>query len=736
MEQVFTENRGAAASADRGIPDRAPVVEMFVLLNTARKLGEFCSADHPRCLEAVEQAAKIFSGLGEYTGELSFASSDGSISAGGSRLKPEEPYLDNFAAALRAAEITVVRLGDGVTAASLTSFINLLAAGTDLDVGTGQVRQLISGLVAGGIRVGMSPATGQAADLRTVSEGVEEAVWKAEVRRLLGAGTVDAHHPDSSADTQVVLSAINPRRLAGLINEYDSVASSDNVYENFLVPYLRQAADNGSESEGLVPDHVGLGFAQLLRALSPGHQVRFIKAVFETSHTFTRFAENILEAVPIHLAGKALASIRTEENTIHPRITSRFEALCRLTGWIDSPDDTPPMVTGKVDIDVESSNGVVRCTPRFEKGPATAPAHSARRISFAAEFSPASKRKALTRVCLDLLERSTTPEEARAHSRTLPPLFTEALTERDWAGLTRDWVELTSLVNSGRSAKPFLAKTLHRIRESFITTQAMERIVAGIENSTEETSAVFKQLLPAMGTGTGESLILALVAAKNRTQRRNLLSVIISFGNAAVPMALKRINDHRWYVVRNMIAIIREVGDRRTAEELLGLSDHFQGQVRRELINTLLALDHPAGLELVEKSIRSGDRKLRSASIGLLGSNRVAGARDILLHVLQDRENSGVPFTQPQKVSAVWALGQIGDRTALPELQKLLKKNRLFKSPANHELKMAILRSLPGYPVEAVEQLARWGASRGDDDEAAICQKLLSSIQVLPEEDK
>jgi hypothetical protein len=736
MEQVFTENRGAAASADRGIPDRTPVVELFVLLNTARKLGEFCSADHPRCLEAVEQAAKIFRGLGEYTGELSFASNDGSISAGGSRLKPEEPYLDNFAAALRTAEITVVRLGDGVNAASLTSFISLLAASTDIDVGTGQVRQLISGLVAVGVRVGMSPATGQAADLRAVSEGVEEAVWKAEVRRLLGAGTVDAHPPDSSADTQVVLSAINPRRLAGLINEFDSVASPDNVYENFLVPYLRQAADNGSESEGLVPDHVGLGFAQLLRALSPGHQVRFIKAVFETSHTFTRFAENILEAVPIHLAGKALASIRTEENTIHPRITNRFEALCRLTGWVDSPDDTPPMVTGKVDIDVESSNGVVRCTPRFEKGPATAPAQPARRISFAAEFSQTSKRKALTRVCLDLLERSTTPEEARAHSRTLPPLLTEALAERDWAGLTRDWVELTSLVNSGRSAKPFLAKTLQRIRESFITTQAMERMVSGIENGNENTRAVFKQLLPALGPASGESLILALVASNNRTQRRNLLSVIVSYGLAAVPMALKRISDHRWYVVRNMIAIIREVGDKRAVEKLVDLSDHPQYQVRRELISTFITMGHPAGLELAEKSIRSGDRKLRSASIGLLGSNRVAGAHNILLQVLEDQVNDGEPFTQPQKVSAVWALGQIGDGSVLPSLQKLLKKNRMFKSPESHELKMAILRSLPEYPIEATEPLARWGVSRGDDDETALCSKLLSDILLFKEKDK
>jgi len=85
-------------------------------------------------------------------------------------------------------------------------------------------------------------------------------------------------------------------------------------------------------------------------------------------------------------------------------------------------------------------------------------------------------------------------------------------------------------------------------------------------------------------------------------------------------------------------------------------------------------------------------------------------------------------------VSAVWSLGQIGDSTVLPELHDLLKNKRVFKSSGTHELKMAILRSLPEYPLAKVEPLARWGANHGDEDEAATCSRLLSDIGILPEE--
>ncbi len=750
MKERRTENKRDQNAAASEISDRDLAVQVFVQLNTARKIGEFCSSDHPLCLKAAKKAAEIADSLNMERGEVKFTSDPGLISFSGTRFEPEEPYLDDFAATLRTAGITVVRLGKGVSPDGLVRLTRLLAAGSDPEVGDSQIRQFLCGPVAQGIRVGMSPSTSGRDDTdhkpsqdRPAGKlpAVEDSVWQDELRHLL----VGEYTKSTDGDGKKQLTAlahIDPRRMAELINGLDSIGNVDIISGSFLTRLLHNPGTDRSGEDTEVPGNTVRRYLELLRALSPGHQVKFIAAALEMSHRFTDFAASILEAVPIHLSAQAFTGIEeTPENTVHPRIADRFAALIRITGWsATGEDDGPGEPPHEEMIDSGSGQGAkLDESPMVTESEAAAPVPNSppgdqKALSFlTAEFSSNGKRRALVRVTLDLLERSTSIDETRSYTGTLPPLFTEALDERDWTGLNHDWNELTGLVQRGLETKPFLSQDLHRIQKSFLTIQAMERIVDAIETSTADTRTVIFEWLPRLGKAAGESLVLALVAASNRTQRRNLLTAIVAFGEEAVPMALKRITDHRWYVVRNMISIIREVGDKRAGEDLLALSDHVQFQVRRELVNTLLALEHSAGLELAEKGIRGSDQKMRSACIGLLGSHRVEGARNILLRILEDRFHGGVPFSQTQKISAVWALGQIGGSSILPALHGLLRTKRLFKSSASHELKMAILRSLPDYPLEAVEPLARWGANHGDDDESTICGRLLNSIKSLPE---
>lgn len=755
MKESHSENKQEPIATGSEFPNRNLMVELFVQLNSARKTGEFCFCDHPRCLWAAERAAEIVNDFVEEAGEVIFSAGDRSIIAGGSRVETTEPYLADFAAALQAADINVIRLASGVSADGLVRFIRLLAACSDPAVGDGQIRQLLCGSVAEGIRVGMAPpsAVTSGDDQAGGSSDIDESVWKATVRSLLSVepavdengekadmtGGEVATNRQEAAD--VVLVDIDPRQLAELINSLDFAGDVDLIAGHFLVPYLQQTMDRGASKQSMVPAQTITRFLHLLRGLSPGHQLRFITAALEISYRYTLFAGAVLEAVPIHLAVQAFEGIRTEENTVHPRIVSRYEALCRLTGWSAGEVRAAVAEKGEDEIEVGGGEGTMlgalpADTPAGKPGRAPGQPLPGRQIrsAIAAEFTTAGMRKALIRVSLDLLERATSLDETRTYSDTLSGLFTEALNEKDWAGLNHDWAELTGLVGRGQKTRPFLGKALQRIQKSFLTIQAMDQIVDGIKSSTAEIRAVIQKWLPALGNAAGESLVLALIATSDRTQRRNLLSAIVAFGEAAIPLALKRITDHRWYVVRNMISIIREVGDKSAGEDILTLSRHVQFQVRRELVNTLLALQHSEGLVLAEEGIRGSDRKMRSACIGLLGSHRVDGARTLLIRILEDTFRGEIPFSQAQKVSAVWALGQIGNSTVLPALHDLLKKKRVFKSPGIHELKMAILRSLPGYPLSEVQPLAGWGASHGDEDEATMCSRMIKEIKALPEE--
>jgi hypothetical protein len=134
------------------------LVKLFARLNAARKVGEFCSSDHPQCLRDAEWATALISGRDD-TAEIDFSSSDGSLAAGDTRFEPDEPYLSDFASALRDAGIARIRLADGVTADGLVRFIRLLTASFDPGMNDSSLRTLLEGTVAQGIQVDLVPAS-------------------------------------------------------------------------------------------------------------------------------------------------------------------------------------------------------------------------------------------------------------------------------------------------------------------------------------------------------------------------------------------------------------------------------------------------------------------------------------------------------------------------------------------------------------------------------------------------
>jgi hypothetical protein len=56
----------------------------------------------------------------------------------------------------------------------------------------------------------------------------------------------------------------------------------------------------------------------------------------------------------------------------------------------------------------------------------------------------------------------------------------------------------------------------------------------------------------------------ALSNEKDPSVRKFLLFMISTFGSDAIPEAVRRLNDERWYVVRNMIYLLRESGGKGT----------------------------------------------------------------------------------------------------------------------------------------------------------------------------
>ena len=200
-----------------------------------------------------------------------------------------------------------------------------------------------------------------------------------------------------------------------------------------------------------------------------------------------------------------------------------------------------------------------------------------------------------------------------------------------------------------------------------------------------------------------QHLIYALIDEESQTVRRFLISLIACFNEKAVPEALKRLDDDRWFVKRNMLFILNECSGVYDLKKIRAHCDNENPKIRFEAIRCLLKASDNYGVELLKKDLNSkGIDSVKKAAV-LSGAFKVNGVVPDLIKLLEKRTLTGMGFED--KIPVVRALSQIGDCRALNTLKKILSvKSLIFKSSLE-KLKEEIYGSLKGYDHEAANAL-------------------------------
>ena len=95
------------------------------------------------------------------------------------------------------------------------------------------------------------------------------------------------------------------------------------------------------------------------------------------------------------------------------------------------------------------------------------------------------------------------------------------------------------------------------------------------------------QLVPRLKLAAADPLLDALEASPSRAIRRKLLDLIIQLGPEAATVITARLPDERWYVVRNMLMLLADLGDP-NLELGTAYARHSDPRVRREALRILL----------------------------------------------------------------------------------------------------------------------------------------------------
>ncbi len=245
-------------------------------------------------------------------------------------------------------------------------------------------------------------------------------------------------------------------------------------------------------------------------------------------------------------------------------------------------------------------------------------------------------------------------------------------------------------------------------------------LVDALPKTGPEAPGLVRRLGEALGAVVIHNLLLALAAEQDRVRRRHIFDTLTALGPSIVDHATLLLKDQRWFVLRNMMALLRAVGDRTTLPQVRRLAQHADLRVRLEAIKTLFSLDTGVPRSLLDDAIASPDPKEAEAAVVLVGNYGIAEGLEPLLGLLEGWDLRGQ--RRSLRVKALRALGELGDPAALGPLDRFFKGAWLPVLSA--EERRAAYDSLAGYPLEARAPLVQRGLQARDPKVRACCERL------------
>lgn len=222
-------------------------------------------------------------------------------------------------------------------------------------------------------------------------------------------------------------------------------------------------------------------------------------------------------------------------------------------------------------------------------------------------------------------------------------------------------------------------------------------------------------------------LMERLFIEENRSLRRFWFDCLSDLGEMTRYAALERLNDERWFVVRNLTIILRAFNDQEVQRQVRRLINHPHPKVCKEAMKNLLSYGDQSAEKLLLQELDGKDPERKLMAVQVAEISRNPQVVDKLLAII---DSSGIrDFGLELKISAVQALAGIGDTSALPKLNEILFTGRLLHQNKLAQLKTAIIRALPRYPAPLSRPILEDVVAKGGK---ALAQVAAETLRTLP----
>lgn len=235
----------------------------------------------------------------------------------------------------------------------------------------------------------------------------------------------------------------------------------------------------------------------------------------------------------------------------------------------------------------------------------------------------------------------------------------------------------------------------------------------------EERALPYLRLLGAPGA---HLLTRALGEEGSRNRRNRILELLRGLGQEAIPALRACLNSGPWYLTRNAVNLLGELGAAEGLEGFRQALAHSDVRVRRSAVRALWkACGDAAGPVLLEFLPRTDPETQVEALFGL-GQVRCEAAIPAI---------GALASQAPEalRIPALEALGRIGHPSALPILaEHLRRKGRIFKTAESPEVRLAAAKALVAIgTAEAIDLVGRALAGEPRNGHQDLLRKALET---------
>jgi len=695
--------------------------EAVIELNISRRSIGLYPPDHPIAKESINRAFDLLKNLFEIRSSITLGIAKNTLVIDEYTLDKKNPVFSEFALSLHDKGLAAITFYNGLEVEELVSLHELITM-REGPIG----KALLENAEKRGIRhiqIGLIDFSKFDFMQGAFKPGaLESKLWEDYVYGLLKGKLAEN-------EAEGIILTIPPEQIAVFINSHISEDTPDETYDRVISTYLRRKGHLRLNKETF--DR----FLSFIYNLSPELKSQFLKRAFRSSLSETAEIEALAEMTEKDI--QRVLEVFNKESLEIPE--SLMNVLTKLTTAKSEGKFLSDLGRGKTIVDdIEIDGNIAELLQ--ERSYLFVSEQYKRDLEmmlrgFEAEEGPLSETFRqecgekvidlnISETMLELLESDSINNTDCLNLLTKLSELANAFLE---TGRFQELCDIYNAIYSHSLSGRFKVEASSMLDYFYRSDQFISRLVEALKfwgrydrEGAVRLARVLKQYLLS-------PLLDALSTESDPSVRKFLLYVLSTFGSDVIPEAVRRLNDERWYVVRNMIYLLRECGGGKYLKQCLNhikrLAKYKNNKICIEALKTLLEFDARIAPSYLKHYLRSKNFELRQQAVLLAGAYKVKDVVPYLIELLVKKDMFGTESRY--KVSIVKALAEIGDPRAIDPLKKVYNSKALFYRGIFDELKVEIFRTIQSYPREAIRPLLELGANSRNKEIRSISENLL-----------